>query len=76
MPIMLLYGDSDIGKTTIVDKFVRDHPNICNQFGEVEAHKVLRLQMPSAPNGSRRLAQIIDGLGQKAPYTRCGKAAA
>ena len=33
MPSMLLYGDSDIGKTMIVDKFVRDHPNICNQFG-------------------------------------------
>ena len=37
MPSMLLYGDSDIGKMMIVDKFVRDHPNICNQFGEVEA---------------------------------------
>ncbi len=49
MPCMLLYGDSDIGKTMIVDKFVRDHPNICNQFGEVEARKVLRLQMPSKP---------------------------
>ena len=37
MPSMLLYGDSDIGKTMIIDKFVRDHPNICNEFGEVEA---------------------------------------
>ena len=53
MPSMLLYCDSDIGKTMIVDKFVRDHPNICNQFGEVEARKVLRLQMPSKPNDGR-----------------------
>jgi len=30
MPSMPLYGDSDIGKTMIVDKFVRDHPDICN----------------------------------------------
>jgi hypothetical protein len=72
MPSMLLYGDSDIGKTMIVDKFVRDHPNICNQFGEVEARKVLRLQMPSKPNDGRLYAQIIDGLGHRAPYTRRG----
>jgi hypothetical protein len=69
---MLLYGDSDIGKTMIVDKFVRGHPNICNQFGEVQARKVLRLQMPSKPNDGRLYAQIIDGLGHKAPYTRRG----
>ena len=50
MPSILLYGDSDIGKTMIIDKFVRDHPNICNEFGEVEAPKFLRLQMPSKPN--------------------------
>ena len=72
MPSMLLYGDSDIGKTMIVDKFVRDHPNICNQFGEVEARKVLRLQMPSKPNDGRLYAKIIDGLGNNAPYTRRG----
>ena len=69
---MLLYGDSDIGKTMIVYKFVPDHPNICNQFGEVEARKVLRLQMPSKPNDGRLYAQIIDGLGHKAPDTRRG----
>ena len=72
MPSMLLYGDSDIGKTMIVDKFVRDHPNISNEFGEVEARKVLRLQMPSKPNDGRLYAQIIDGLGHNAPYTRRG----
>jgi hypothetical protein len=40
MPSMLLHGDSDIGKTMIVQKFVRDHPNQCNAFGEVQARKV------------------------------------
>ena len=72
MPSMLLYGDSDIGKTMIIDKFVRDHPNICNEFGEVEARKVLRLQMPYKPNDGRLYAQIIEGLGHQAPYTRRG----
>ena len=72
MPSMLLYGDSDIGKTMIVDKFVRDHPNICNEFGEVEACKVLRLQMPSKPNDGKLYAQIIEGLESQAPYSRRG----
>ena len=65
-------SDSDIGKALIVNKFVREHPNICNQFGEVEARKVLRLQMLSKPNDGRLYAQIIDGLGHKEPYTRRG----
>ena len=56
----------------IIDKFVRDHPNICNEFGEVEARKVLRLQMLSKPNDGRLCAQIIEGLGHQAPYTRRG----
>ena len=62
MPSMLLYSDSDsdsdidIGKTMIIDKFVRAHPSICNEFGEVEARKILRLQMPSRPNDGRLYA--------------------
>ena len=72
MPSMLLYGDSDIGKTMIVDKFVRDHPNICNEFGEVEVRKVLRLQMPPRPNDNKLYAQIIQGLGHLAPFNRRG----
>lgn len=72
MPCMLLYGDSDIGKTMIVEKFVRDHPNICNEFGEVDIRKVLRLQMPAKPNDWKFYAQIIDGLGHQAPVSRRG----
>ena len=51
---------------------MRDHPNICNQFGEVEARKVLRLQMPSKPNDSKLYPQIIDGLGHAAPFSSRG----
>lgn len=69
---MLLCGDIHIGKRMNIDKFVQVHPNICNQFGEVGARKLVRLQIPSKPNGGRLSAQIIDGLGHKAPYTRRG----
>lgn len=73
MPSMLLYGDSDIGKTMIVEKFVRDHPNICDAFGELELRKVLRLQMPARPNDDKFYAQIIQGLGHQPPLSRRGR---
>jgi hypothetical protein len=72
MPCMLLHGDSNIGKTMIVEKFVREHPNACNEFGEVDVRRVLRLQMPAKPNDGKFYAQIIDGLGGQAPYSRRG----
>jgi hypothetical protein len=70
MPSMLLYGDSDIGKTMIIEKFVRDNPNICNEFGEVELRKVLRLQMPPRPSDNKFYAQIIHALGHDAPILK------
>ena len=72
MPCMLLYGDSNIGKTMIVEKFVRDHPNICNEFNEVEIRKIVHLQMPASPSDSKLYAQIIQGLGVQPPVNRRG----
>lgn len=62
MPCMLLHGDSNIGKTMIVEKFIRDHPNICNEFNEVDVRKTVRLQMPANPSDNKLYAQIIEGL--------------
>ena len=69
MPCMLLHGDSNIGKTMIVEKFIRDHPNICNEFNEVDVRKTVRLQMPANPSDNKLYAQIIEGLGVQAPVT-------
>ena len=57
MPCMLLHGDSNIGKTMIVEKFVRDHPNICNEFNKVEVRKTVRLQMPANPCDNKLYAR-------------------
>ncbi len=70
MPCMLLHGDSNIGKTMIVEKFVRDHPNICNEFNEVEVRKTVHLQMPANPCDDKLYAQIIEGLGVQPPINR------
>jgi len=70
MPCMLLHGDSNIGKTMIVEKFVRDNPNICNEFNEVEVRKTVHLQMPANPCDDKLYAQIIEGLGVQPPINR------
>lgn len=70
MPCMLLHGDSNIGKTMIVEKFLRDNPNICNEFNEIEVRKTVRLQMPAAPSEGKLYAQIIESLGVQPPISR------
>ena len=72
MPCMLLYGDSNIGKTMIVEKFIRDHPNICNEFNEVEVRHTVHLQMPANPTDNKLYAHIIEGLGVQPPISRRG----
>lgn len=72
MPCMLLYGDSNIGKTMIVEKFIRDHPNICNEFNEVDIRRTVHLQMPANPSDNKLYAQIIEGLGVQPPVNRRG----
>ncbi len=72
MPCMLLYGDSNIGKTMIVEKFIRDHPNICNEFNEVDIRRIVHLQMPANPSDNKLYAQIIEGLGVQPPINRRG----
>ena len=70
MPCMLLHGDSNIGKSMIVEKFVRDNPDICNEFKEVEVRKTVHLQMPANPSDEKLYAQIIEALGIQAPVNR------
>lgn len=72
MPSMLLYGDSNMGKTMVMEKFVRDHPDVHDGDGEVVSRRVLRLQMPAKPDDGRLYSQIIEGLGHQAPFARRG----
>jgi hypothetical protein len=72
MPCMLLHGDSNIGKTMIVEKFLRDNPNVCNDLNEVEVRRCVHLQMPAKPSDDKLYAQIVEGLGIQAPINRRG----
>lgn len=72
MPCMLLHGDSNIGKTMTVEKFLRDNPNVCNDLNEVEVRRCVHLQMPAKPSDDKLYAQIVEGLGMQAPINRRG----
>ena len=67
MPGMLLHGESNIGKSMIIQKFLREHP--ARQFnadtGLLQVD-VLSVEMPSAPQERRLYGQLLMALN--APY--------
>ncbi|MDB5744198.1 MAG: TniB family protein [Polaromonas sp.] len=64
------YQTATLAKPEIVEKFVRDHPNICNEFNEVEIRKTVHLQMLANPCDHKLHAQMIEGLGVQPPVNR------
>ena len=66
MPCILLYGDSGIGKTMILEKFARAHrPTYDDKLGQ-EIRPVLLAQMPSGPDERRLYASLLAEIG--APF--------
>lgn len=66
MPCLLIYGDSGMGKTMLLEKFRRAHrPYFVPQRG-IEHIDVLSVQMPPVPSQSRFYGQILQALG--APF--------
>src|ERR1039457_6488000 len=71
MPCLLLYGESGIGKTMILEKFTRTHrPGWDNKRG-VEIRPVLLVQMPPAPDERRLYAACLGALN--APHLHSAK---
>jgi Cdc6-like AAA superfamily ATPase len=60
---LLLYGDSGIGKTMVVEKFLRDHPSAYDKSAGIERLPVLAIQMPPAPDERRFYAQLLTAAG-------------
>src|SRR5271170_1847732 len=46
MPCMLLYGDSGMGKTMILEKMERQHPSTLDERRQIKLRPVLTVQMP------------------------------
>jgi Bacterial TniB protein len=63
MPCMLLHGPSNIGKTLIIAKFLRDHPPTFDERRGAELRPVISMQMPPSPDQRRFYRALLDVLG-------------
>src|SRR5918912_1003967 len=66
MPNLLLYGDTNNGKTMIVNRFLQLHPAHDNAEGDAAIIPVLIIQCPPVPDENRFYNAILDKLF--APY--------
>ncbi|CAN7746933.1 TniB family NTP-binding protein [Variovorax sp. LjRoot130] len=63
MPCLLLHGESNIGKTQIVRKFIRDHPPSFDDRRGVEKRQVISMQMPPVPDQHRFYSALLFEIG-------------
>jgi Cdc6-like AAA superfamily ATPase len=67
MPCMLLHGESNIGKTQVIRKFMREHPSSYDEDRGVERRPVIAMQMPPMPDHHRFYAALLVEIG--APHS-------
>lgn len=67
MPCLLLYGDTGMGKTKIVRKFLRDHTAVFDQGTGVTAMPVVAMQMPAEPVERDIYSELLAALGAPGP---------
>jgi type II secretory pathway predicted ATPase ExeA len=73
MPCLLVVGETNNGKTAIVNRFERLHPANDNRNGDSIRVPVLTVQAPPVPEENRFYASILDSLGS--PYRASESAA-
>lgn len=67
MPCLLLYGDTGMGKTKIVRKFLRDHPVRFDSGTGVTTMPVVAMQMPAEPLERDVYGELLNALGAPGP---------
>jgi hypothetical protein len=66
-PCLLLYGDSGIGKTMAIEKFLRMHPPTYDPREGLQKHSVLMVKMPTTPDERRFYVKLLTTL--HAPFS-------
>lgn len=66
MPCLLIHGDSDMGKSMLVEKFRRAHRPSYNRHQGVEQIEIIAIQMPPRPSERRIYGNLLQALG--APF--------
>ena len=59
MPCMVMHGDSNIGKTLIIAKFMRGHPPSFDASRGAEQRDVIAMQMPATPDQHRFYSALL-----------------
>lgn len=63
MPCLLLYGDSGMGKTMIIEKLRRAHRPKFDSERRTLKLDIIAIQMPAKPSEARVYAQILKAIG-------------
>jgi predicted ATPase len=70
MPCLLLYGDSGMGKTMAIEKFMRLHPPSYHHQAGITKSPVVIVNMPSSPKERRFCARLLESLHAPFPPLR------
>jgi replication-associated recombination protein RarA len=60
---MLIYGDTGVGKTKVIAKFVRDHPPVFDHGTGIARTPVVAFQMPAQPDEDQFYDELFRALG-------------
>ena len=63
MPCMVIHGRSNIGKTLVIAKFLRDHPPRFDGERGLEQRPIISMQMPATPDQRRFYGALLFELG-------------
>jgi Bacterial TniB protein len=68
MPSLLIFGDPGMGKTKIIEKFLREHPPVYDDQTGVTRAPVATTQMPPTPSEREFYEGLIVSLGSIMPH--------
>lgn len=69
MPCLLLHGTTGMGKTRILQKFLRSHAAVFDETTGSTHLSVAAIQMPPHPNESHLYEEILGSLGGALPFS-------
>lgn len=67
MPNLLIVGESGMGKTMIIEKFMRDHPVSFDEISGTTRMPVIVVQMTSGPDEARFYRRVLAAIGAPEP---------
>ena len=67
MPNLLIFGASGMGKTMIIEKFVRAHPPSFDESSGIHHRPVIAVQMVASPDEGRFYHRLLSVIGAPPP---------